>query len=583
MSAHRTASVGRVAKDILKTPIRGDKIIRKLFLQLCTRSGTPLANVAYNHFMNGDFDSLTRLSIDPFFYDWNLRYADFELDYQIVSFFRKYQDFDLGINREELAYDKWLRAEGSCKRTNDLFRSRWVGASYFPHHVEEVFHLARQKVTEILGTVGPRELDCIRSGVRHGPGADTALRRSNSSGYAKYQTTGTITPACVTLYDDIFNSEDSDRRCDFAHHARTEHDSKLSFVPKTARIDRAICIEPRWNIYLQLGIGDLIAKRLRRYGQDIKCQERNQEAARRAYDHGLGTIDLSSASDSISINLVIDLLSCADPLWYDLLLKSRCHSTLYKGKRIRLEKISSMGNGYTFPLETLIFYALAWAATRYMRADTHTVQVYGDDIIVPRAVFSLLVETLECVGFAVNTDKSYASGSFFESCGKDYFRGREVRPFFVKKSVQTLEDAITLHNQLIAWAGNNQVLPGLLNLQRWLLARGCVLREIPRHLRLFGPTTLSGVFHSDFVEWSARRDRHGLEGVWVRAYVTKPVHEYRYGYFGLLYTKLSADTNSGHRVVSLGLRASAIKDILVPRIPEFVLDESRELGSAYWT
>lgn len=519
------------------------------------------------------------MKFDPFFYDWNDRYGDLELDYQIVSFFKKYQDFDLGIPTEKLAYDKWLKVEQACSETNRIFRSRWEGISYFPSHVEEVFHLARRKISEILGTIGPNELAYIRDNARHGPGADTALARNNASSYAKYQSAGTITPACVSLYDDIF---DADHRADFAHHALIEHDSRLSFVPKTALIDRAICIEPRWNIYLQLGIGSLISKRLRRFGQDITCQDRNQEAARRAYADRLGTIDLSSASDSIASNLVIDLFSTADPMWIDLLLKSRCHYTSYNGKRIRLEKISSMGNGYTFPLETLIFYALAVSAVQIEKSDRRDVSVYGDDIIVPRKAFSLLVETLTCLGFSVNTEKSYANGSFFESCGKDYFKGREVRPFFVKKKLSSVVDAIVLHNQVIDWAGRNQVLPGLLNRSRWLIARRCIYHRIPRRYRLCGPIGLSGVLHTEFSEWKTRRASWGVEGCWIKTFSTVPGFRLRYGYRGLLYSKLHADVNSRHRVVTLGRDRQVLKETLVSQIPDFVIDEARDLRSRIW-
>jgi len=579
--APRTVTVAR-KPGVQDAPVKGDEMVLKLFEKLCIDSNTPLAFSAYHKCRNGDFDALTGLKFDPFFYEWNGRHAELELDYQIVSFFKKYQGFTLRYDKETLAYDKWLKTEESCKKVNDIFRSRWEGISHFPFRVEEVYHLFRRKISEILGTIGPNDLDFIRDHAHHGPGADTKVRRSNASAYLKYQTPGAITPACVTLFDDIFNREDSDLRCDFAHQALIEHDSRLSFVPKTARIDRAICVEPRWNIYLQLGIGSLIAKRLRRYGQDIQSQSRNQEAARRAHVDGLATVDLTSASDSIATNLVVDMLDTGDPYWYDLLLKSRCHSTKYRQRTIRLEKISSMGNGYTFPLETLIFYALAWAACKQETCNTRQIQVYGDDIIVPRKAYSLLVETLECLGFSVNTEKSYASGSFYESCGCDFYLGREVRPFFVKERVRTILNAYELHNQVIEWAGRNQVLPGLLNYRRWRLARSCVYEDLPKYARLCGPIGLDGVLHADFAEWSLRglraREFAGQEGVYIKRLVTTAVTVNRYG-IGLLYPKLQADVNSRHRVVLLGREKTTVKRTLVPWIPDFVLDEDRGLES----
>lgn len=535
MSTYRTATVG-VSKDI-GLP-HGDRVLRETFLRLCSKAGTPFSYYAAMCMKAGDLDALTSFKIDPFFYTWNRRYEDFELDYQIVAFFKKYRDFKLDINREEVAYDKWLKAETKCREVNSFFRSRWEGKSpplSFP--VEEILYLARRKITEILGTVKPRDISYLRDGCRHGPGGDLDLVRQRASHYEKYRSRGSITAACVEVYDWVFGN-DPDYRQDFAHDAKTVSNSKLSFVPKTARVDRAICIEPRWNVYIQLGIGRLIEQRLRRYGIDIQCQERNQESARRAWAEGLATIDLSSASDTISTNLVIDLLANCDPLWLDLILKTRSPYTMYKGKLIRLEKISSMGNGYTFPLETLIFYALSWAATHFARGKTSEVRAYGDDLIVPRAVFSQLVEVLTTVGFSVNTDKSFSSGDFFESCGKDYYRGREVRPFFVSEKVQYLSQFIVLHNQIVDWANRN-LEKGYYWSERLSVA-GTVIAGIPSHLRNFGPVGLSGVLHAPFERWKLKmRKVDGFLTARVKCLVPKPNRRLGYSERGLLYSKLS--------------------------------------------
>lgn len=564
----------------LDTPVRGDLILGDVFTRLCSLSGTPYANATRQRFKNGDFLGILKHAPDPFFYSWNSRYAEFELDYQIHSFLKKYQGFTIqGINRETSAFDKWLKAEDSCRETNQFLRSRWMGGVQpLPHPVEEVYHLAQRKITEILGTVKPRDLEFLQRECRHGPGSDLDLGKRNASSYEKFRSRGSITESCSRLYDEIFGNEESDYRQDLAHEAQIVLASRLSFVPKTALIDRAICIEPRWNVFLQLGIGSLISKRLRRYGIDIKCQERNQESARRAYSDGLATIDLSSASDTIATNLVVDLLSCGDPFWQDLLFKSRCHYTQYKGKVIRLEKISSMGNGYTFPLETLIFYAFAWAATRYTKSDCREVRTYGDDLIVPRAACSLLTEALECFGFSVNTDKSYASGDFFESCGTDYFRGREVRPVFVKDTIVTLEDAFTLQNQLVEWASRNQP-RGTYNRTRLSLA-DCVTKSIPRHLRRFGPTNISGVLHGPPDSWKTRPLKEkSWEGLEVYAYGRKNVFKRRYSFRGHLYSKLTGDLDCGNDVLLKEDRKPQSRDlwILVPTCESFDI-ESKLVG-----
>lgn len=96
------------------------------------------------------------------------------------------------------------------------------------------------------------------------------------------------------------------------------------------------------------------------------------------------------------------------------------------GVEFEYEKFSSMGNGFTFELETVIFYALARACGG-SKACTH---VFGDDIITESEVVPLLREVLDFCGFVVNEEKSFSSGSFRESCGHDYFDGVFVRPVF---------------------------------------------------------------------------------------------------------------------------------------------------------
>lgn len=104
--------------------VRGDRIIRRTFLALCESSNTPFANAAFHLYLDGQIEELLALKFDPFFYEWNNRFADLELDYQIASFFKKYQDFDLGLDREGAAYDKWVKAEASCASVNQYFRDR---------------------------------------------------------------------------------------------------------------------------------------------------------------------------------------------------------------------------------------------------------------------------------------------------------------------------------------------------------------------------------------------------------------------------------------------------------------------------
>jgi hypothetical protein len=214
-------------------------------------------------------------------------------------------------------------------------------------------------------------------------------------------------------------------------------------VPKSAKTDRSIIVEPRGNMFLQKGVGNFIRKRLGRSGCDLNDQSTNQKLAAFAYDFKLATIDLEAASDSISYELV-HLLLPVD--WANYLSDLRSGSVLIDGKYRRLEKFSSMGNGFTFELESLIFFALSESVVESVSPGLFS-SVYGDDIIVPQECVPLLSIVFETLGFRVNTDKTFVEGNFFESCGRHYFQGRDVTPVYQKESLDEIE-AIRCGNRL---------------------------------------------------------------------------------------------------------------------------------------
>jgi hypothetical protein len=178
---------------------------------------------------------------------------------------------------------------------------------------------------------------------------------------------------------------------------------KLQFVPKNAKTYRSIVVEPILNTFAQKGVGTYLKGRLALSGVKTDDQQRNQRLARQGSISGsLATIDLSMASDTISKELVANLL----PLdWFTFLSQFRTGSVEYQGQVLNLEKFSSMGNAFTFELETLIFYALAWSTCDYLNLPTGWTAAYGDDLVVPTEAVSLLSWVLNMCGFSVNTEK----------------------------------------------------------------------------------------------------------------------------------------------------------------------------------
>jgi len=114
---------------------------------------------------------------------------------------------------------------------------------------------------------------------------------------------------------------------------------------------------------------------------------------------------------------------------------------------VRLEKFSSMGNGFTFELETLIFYVIADYATSVAVDDGAYMptRVFGDDILCDSRGADNVIALLRFLGFRLNDDKSFVGGAFKESCGGDFWAGRPVRPYYLK-------DVLDEPQQLIAFA-----------------------------------------------------------------------------------------------------------------------------------
>nr|QDH88463.1 MAG: RNA-dependent RNA polymerase [Leviviridae sp.] len=232
--------------------------------------------------------------------------------------------------------------------------------------------------------------------------------------------------------------------------------SRFSFVPKNDQISRTICVEPSLNMFAQLGLGHIIEKRLLdAYGISMSTQPyKNRELARRG-SLGLGfvTCDLSSASDSLSLRMLKEVLPHDI---YNTLRYLRSDTTEIPGLgTTELHMVSTMGNGFTFPLQTVLFSAVVVAAARardielrFPRGqDFGTWGVFGDDIICPEKIWPDVNRLLALLGFKVNHDKTFVEGPFRESCGADYHVGVNVRGVYVKR-LESQQDLCSVVNQL---------------------------------------------------------------------------------------------------------------------------------------
>jgi hypothetical protein len=376
----------------------------------------------------------------------------FAVEYLWQELLSKYDDKKSSASKKQETMRRFNAAEEACAETN--LRLRHPDPATFSTAstgVWSVFELAKQKISGILG---PLDWDEVRDRMTFTGGASPRLNRRVSAPVYKYsgvpETTydnlalATAVITSVPLWKQRLTSEEGDLEIAIAP------GNKISYVAKNYKMDRVIALEPDLNMYCQKGLGNVIRSRLRKAGMDLKTQRTNQDLAYYgSVTGGVATIDLSMASDTISLELVRLLLP---PDWLAAL--EHCRSPLGVlpcGTRVLYRKFSSMGNGYTFELESLIFWALMQALCQAHGVSGALVAVYGDDIIVPSALAPAALELLAVCGFTPNEKKTFVKGPFRESCGKHFLSGQDVTPFFVKEDVRSLSGLFLLHNKLYRW------------------------------------------------------------------------------------------------------------------------------------
>lgn len=246
---------------------------------------------------------------------------------------------------------------------------------------------------------------------------------------------------------------------------------KVIDVPKSQKTPRIIAMEPTCMQYVQQGILSLIVEngRKNKFFRSF-CQtwdqNSNQILAQEGSQYGtFATLDLSEASDRVSFQHVIDLLT-RHPLLLEYVSACRSLKAEVPGFGvIRLAKFASMGSALCFPFEAMIFTVICLMGCAKARGTSMSksfvnqmigqVRVYGDDIIVPSDCAEEVIGYLEAFGYRVNTDKSFWTGLFRESCGKEYFKGHDVSVVKVNElfphnflDANELISTVSLHNQL---------------------------------------------------------------------------------------------------------------------------------------
>lgn len=299
--------------------------------------------------------------------------------------------------------------------------------------------------------------DDLKSKIDVGPGASLGSQSYNF--YSKlFDSDLTAThPYLFTLYrsaiasDPAWSTAESYRQRRYGY--RVVGSSRLFHVPKETNVTRTATTVPLVNMLFQKASASIIENRLRKvFGIDIRNQpERNKKLARRGSRWGtFGTIDGKSASDCINIRQ-LEHLPAVISGW---LKTVRTESTvLPDGRVVGLGMVGTMGEGFTFAFQTAYFACLVRAVYRVIGIQPRRTNygVFGDDIIVRRDAYDLVIRLLRYVGQLPNENKSFNSGAFRESCGGDYWHGYNIRPVFIK-SLTNDADVYAAINRLNIWS-----------------------------------------------------------------------------------------------------------------------------------
>lgn len=473
---------------------------------------TPRALTIWLLYKNKEHDQLTQLECHPYHYQTGFR---FRLDYAATNFLSKASFLKTSFNREAVAFSKFSQYEKLCGITNYRFRHPEFDPLNNGSNVW-LLNAVKRKISQVLGDFCGDEL-C--DSANWGPGVSTLVKGEEVSGYNKFRDERGITRDLYSLVSPWFSVaypswHEFLTRESGGDYFCPQVGNSIVTVPKNSKTDRVIAIEPGFNLWFQKAVGSMIRRRLLRVGIDLNSQVRNQQLAKLGSEtRSLATVDFSSASDSIALELVREILP---PRWFSLM--DACRSKVGRGKDgsvVRWNKFSSMGNGFTFELESLIFFCAAQAVQEYT-GDTSPISVFGDDVIIGTDSYPLFSSFSDFLGFKVNESKSFSTGDFRESCGMHYYGGIDCQPVFLKERLSNVESIYKLANGIRNLSHRN-------GFNRYCDARfldcwSSLYIRVPEALRFKVPRSAGDTgFISNFDEACPTRARNGIEGYYYRA------------------------------------------------------------------
>jgi len=368
--------------------------------------------------------------------------------------------------RERRAMSEFLECESEVKYADSILD---------PAYMAEFKNMSALLFGDVFSKVD-RDVYWDRLVPKHGPGA-VADRLSSNDKWASR----TWTRRLDRLFDGrsylLPNRHFADEGADIdLLEPGAEIPVRVISVPKTLKSPRIIAIEPACMQYMQQAVLRSLLSAIREDGflrrvVGFDDQEPNRLLARSGSLSGsLATLDLSEASDRVSNQHVLAMLE-AWPHLSAAVQATRSRKADVPGHGvIRLAKFASMGSALCFPIEAMVFLTVIFLGIQRELSTTlsrheliklfgERVRVFGDDLIVPSEYVLSVVDELSAFGHKVNVSKSYWTGRFRESCGREYYDGHDVSIVKMRQVLPTRRQdvsgviaTVSLRNQLY-WAG----------------------------------------------------------------------------------------------------------------------------------
>jgi len=398
----------------------------------------------------------------------------------------------VSVERERRAMRNFVECEQDVKASD---------ARLDPLYLQDFRRMSEMLFGDLFAKVD-RDVHWGRLIPKHGPGA-TADRLSSNAKYNLRTWPARLQPYFPATDFLIPNSSFRDelgRVLDVLEPGQ-ELPVRVITVPKTLKAPRVIAIEPAAMQYAQQSIRLALADAIKEDGFlsriiGLDDQVPNQELARLGSLRGdLATLDLSDASDRVSNQHVLTMLD-GYPQLLGAVQACRSRKADVPGHgEIRLAKFASMGSALCFPFEAMVFATVIFLGierelnTPLCPDDLHRyagqVRVFGDDLIVPRDHVLSVVDELSVFGHKVNVSKSYWTGRFRESCGKEYYDGHDVS---IVRCRQVLPTRRTDANGVIAVVALRNLLyqAGLWGCTRWL---DNYIKGVIKHFPNVAPTS----------------------------------------------------------------------------------------------